>query len=240
MKCTQCSREIIEVTYRVNGGLCGPCKRGAIICARCGNTVFNHSKMGQPPYYCTPCTEKNKRTGRGLNWQSAADIDWHALECELLKAAATEIKKFAKQHRDEEFCAIGFCVMADGADVLISLDTLASKAERGAKASDTTSGSDMREWTYRNLEPDKWLAGKHREEFVQVYEGHDEEKDGNFDFEEKLVCMACRALARLELEGGLDAIRKSGDFLLVCGEHDSDWGENQKRMERIRRECGKE
>ena len=103
MNCSSCNRVIQEITFKLNGGLCGPCKKGAIVCGACGKTVFNHPKTGNPPYYCNSCSSKLRREARPAEVASNGNIDWLRIENDLVTAAEMLLIEVGKKFPGEVF-----------------------------------------------------------------------------------------------------------------------------------------
>jgi hypothetical protein len=141
MNCTSCNRNIQEVTFRLNGGLCGPCKKGAIVCAKCGKTVFEHPKKNLSPYFCYSCSSQARADRQEAEIARDGLIDWLKVENQLVAAGEIALNRLLTTVPKEVFFALVVEICQNWAFEL-HMDSVSAHALR--------SGEDI--WNYQSWE----------------------------------------------------------------------------------------
>ncbi|WP_309398295.1 hypothetical protein [Cerasicoccus maritimus] len=158
---------ILEVTHRVNDGLCGRCKKAAANCERCAAPLAWVSSKSPGPYYCVECEEQVRRDRMNqcelnsidavASWTFATDIVWTIIEENLFYILDAQLGAFLAKHPDEEICSMLFYEGPDW-DLNLGLNTIG--------------GLEMMTESFRN-QNQKWHGEKSDEEIIAMY-GHDE------------------------------------------------------------------
>ena len=60
--CTSCETEILEITAKMNNGLCHPCLKGSFNCELCNKRVLITEGVNDNDKICLGCWDKNRET----------------------------------------------------------------------------------------------------------------------------------------------------------------------------------
>jgi hypothetical protein len=100
--CIKCGTAILQFTASANGGICGPCARGAGFCIICGKRVWEANPAGNFIHF--NCESKRNddaiATVTGIGWRKPEDIDWTVLQTGILNATRNAFKRIAAAHPD--------------------------------------------------------------------------------------------------------------------------------------------
>ena len=144
--CTKCGTEILETTAKVNGGLCGPCKRGAGFCVICGERVWEAIASGE--FIHMGCYQKRRDAGvvasSGISWSAPDEIDWGALQAGLLAAIRKAFQRIAAAHPNRKVSDVTVAYRIGGEGVRIEpCVTFASGDYLNASLDDDSLSEDL-------------------------------------------------------------------------------------------------
>jgi hypothetical protein len=96
--CTKCGTPILDATAKANGGICGPCARGAGFCVVCGDRVWEPDASGE--FIHEKCARKR------INAHVATDFD--RIEQALYDHGIAALKRIRAARPNDRIYSIAF------------------------------------------------------------------------------------------------------------------------------------
>jgi Domain of unknown function (DUF4303) len=172
--------------------------------------------------------------------EEITEADWVEFEAALELLLEADIRRFAAEHSEEEFYAVGLDCNSAYCDILLSANT--TDALREAAIGNAINGLEeaisaevgvlrwgFGDWKYHGFN----LSGKDDwERYHQILPGGDALHSSEEC--ERFMQAATRALLALERRDAFSVLRKSGHFEVACVDHDEDYGSAKRREDRLR------
>ena len=172
--------------------------------------------------------------------REVCEADWVEFEQALARLLETDLARFAAEHSDEEFCALGLDCNAAYCDVLLSANTTTRLRESAVECSADASGASIR----AEMEERRWGFGDWK------YHGFNLSVDGDWERYhsilpggdelhtpedcDRFLLAATRALLVVAQGEAIERLRRSPDFDIACVDHDEDFAVASARMRQAR------
>jgi hypothetical protein len=178
-------------------------------------------------------------------------IVWASVENALFLIASEYVQVFGSVHRDKAFYAFAFDCNADYAQVFVCANTRAALTARATDCKHRRSDlyghltipdlEDQLRWALGDWEFQAFTTGGFSEAWEPIEEflvdaiPWDDDNDQRIEaFRTSFMETACRCMIRLESEGILDALPKTGDFQTFVADHDESVESSWCRYEAVR------
>lgn len=166
-----------------------------------------------------------------------ANVDWAAFEVALTAALEAEITAFAAQHREDIFYGLALDCNAYYADILLCANTnkaLDDAVTRYTKPEDPPEEItrvrgeltwSLGDWQHQGFNLDSALWQHAMDSRLKALAEQDTEQ---------FLVSCCRALVAVERGAAMLQLNRTGDFKVVCIDHDESVAEGSARLSAAR------
>jgi hypothetical protein len=181
----------------------------------------------------------------GFILDEVTETDWVAFEAALELLLEADVRRFAAEHSEEDFYAVGLDCNSAYCDILLSANTMTrlreaaiGYAKSGSEEDIATEAGVLRwafgDWKYHGFNisgRDDWAR------YHQIPPGRNELH--SHEACERFMQAATKALIALESRGVFSVFRRSSDFEVACIDHNEDYGSAKRREFRLRGTAGR-
>lgn len=238
--CTQCGCEILQATANRNAGLCGRCYN----VAQLPRVQPAASKTPPKPIPFDKFRIQVEIDVKQLSRDGA--VAWDRVEDALVLIATKYVAAFASAHADKQFYGFAFDCNADYGQVFACANTLEALRSDAEKYKERNP-SHYEKYSIGGIEEQlRWALGDWEfqafttEAFSEAWNpieellsdaAHENESE---EFREEFMAMACRAMLRVESQGGFGPLKRTSDFKTYVADHDESEEDSWSRLETIR------